>query len=48
MELYMAEEAVGLAKALYWSVTKGPFWKYEYTQDIRKSQGRDINQGRDN
>ena len=27
MELYLAEEAVGLVKALYWNVTEGPFWK---------------------
>lgn len=37
MELYMAEEAVGLAKSLFWSVTKGPFWREEYSRSIRKS-----------
>lgn len=42
-ELYLAEEAVGLAKALSWTVAKGPFWNEDYNKDIRKSQGRDPN-----
>ena len=40
MELYLAEEAVGLVKALFWTINKGPFWQEEYTKAIRKSQGR--------
>jgi hypothetical protein len=26
-ELYLAEEAIGLAKALNWSIVNGPFWR---------------------
>ena len=40
LELYLAEEAVGLSKSLNWSLEKGPFWKEEYTKKIRRSQGR--------
>ena len=37
MELYLAEEAVGLVKALFWTINKGPFWQEQYTKAIRKS-----------
>jgi hypothetical protein len=37
LELYLAEEAVGLSKSLNWSLEKGPFWKEEYTKKIRRS-----------
>ncbi|CAD8124607.1 unnamed protein product [Paramecium sonneborni] len=40
LELYLAEEAVGLSKSLNWTLEKGPFWREEYTQNIRRSQGR--------
>jgi len=30
MELYFAEEAVGLAKSLNWKVIKGPYWKEDF------------------
>lgn len=36
MELYLAEEAVGLAKSLNWDVQKGPFWKEEFDRKILK------------
>lgn len=39
-ELYQAEEAVGLAKSLNWSITKGPFWRDEFTSEVRKSMGK--------
>lgn len=29
IELYHAEEAIGLAKSLDWNIIKGPFWKKE-------------------
>ncbi|CAD8206634.1 unnamed protein product [Paramecium octaurelia] len=40
LELYLAEEAIGLSKSLNWTLEQGPFWKQEYTQDIRRSQGK--------
>ncbi|CAD8145066.1 unnamed protein product [Paramecium octaurelia] len=46
LELYLAEEAVGLSKSLNWTLEKGPFWKEEYTQKIRISQGRNPIQAR--
>ncbi len=33
-ELYKAEEAIGLAKALNWKVVKGPYWKEEFLEEI--------------
>jgi hypothetical protein len=27
LELYFAEEAIGLAKSLGWQINKGPYWK---------------------
>lgn len=29
IELYLAEEAIGLVKSLSWNVVKGPFWNDE-------------------
>jgi len=34
MEVYLAEEAIGLAKSLEWDVHKGPFWREEYDTRI--------------
>jgi len=34
MEVYLAEEAIGLAKSLEWDVHKGPFWREEYDSRI--------------
>ncbi|KAL4508015.1 hypothetical protein ABPG72_021388 [Tetrahymena utriculariae] len=38
MELYLAEEAVGLAKSLDWNVQKGPYWKEEYDKKVIQLQ----------
>ncbi|CAD8182728.1 unnamed protein product [Paramecium pentaurelia] len=48
LELYMAEEAIGLSKSLSWTLEQGPFWKEEYTQDIRRSQGKIDEEDQDN
>ncbi|CAD8101602.1 unnamed protein product [Paramecium primaurelia] len=48
LELYMAEEAIGLSKSLSWTLEQGPFWKDEYTQDIRRSQGKIDEEDKDN
>lgn len=37
-ELYLAEEAIGLAKALNWSVVNGPFWKETEEKEVKKSK----------
>ncbi|KRX02833.1 P-loop containing nucleoside triphosphate hydrolase [Pseudocohnilembus persalinus] len=36
IELYLAEEAIGLTKSLGWGVSKGPYWQEEFTENIQK------------
>lgn len=36
LELYFAEEAIGLAKSLDWNVVPGPGWQQEYTDKINE------------
>lgn len=33
IELYLAEEAIGLVRSLDWEVSKGPLWKNEEEQE---------------
>ncbi|CAD8197310.1 unnamed protein product [Paramecium pentaurelia] len=47
LELYMAEEAIGLSKQLNWTLQQAPFWQNDYTKDIKNSQEK-INENEDN
>lgn len=42
LETYLAEEAVGLAKSLDWTVVKGPFWKNKYNTTDPNGQDEDV------
>jgi hypothetical protein len=41
LELYFAEEAVGLVKSLDWHVVPGPGWQQEYTDQINEEMQED-------
>ncbi|CAD8092634.1 unnamed protein product [Paramecium primaurelia] len=47
LEIYMAEEAIGLSKQLNWTLQQAPFWQNDYTKDIKNSQEK-INENEDN
>ncbi|EGR31247.1 hypothetical protein IMG5_115070 [Ichthyophthirius multifiliis] len=47
IELYLAEEAIGLAKSLNWAIEQGPFWKQEQKQIELKEKNQDENYAND-
>lgn len=38
IELYLAEEAIGLVRSLDWDVAKGPLWKENQEEENRQMQ----------
>ncbi len=40
LEQYMAEEALGLAKSLGWTILKGPFWNPDNKTNIEIDEGK--------
>ncbi|CAD8120404.1 unnamed protein product [Paramecium sonneborni] len=44
LELYMAEEAIGLSKQLNWTLQQGPFWK---DQNIKRNQTKNNSDNKD-
>ena len=42
IELYLAEEAIGLVKSRNWEVVRGPFWNEEESQEV-EDEGEEEN-----
>ena len=42
-EIYLAEEAIGLAKSLGWNIIKGPFNKINSNEIIDEQNNNEIN-----